>query len=96
VLIIGESINASIKPVATAISQRDAGFIANLAQQQAQAGAHMLDVNAGSGMRDEAADLAWVVQTVQAATDTPLVLDSSSPEVLVATYPQCKTRPMLS
>ncbi len=95
-LIIGESINASIKSVAEAISKRDTDFIVNLARQQVHAGAHMLDINAGSGMRDEAADIAWLVQTVQDAGEIPLVLDSSNPEVLVATYPQCKTRPMLS
>ena len=78
------------------ITKRDADFIIALAREQADAGANMLDVNAGSGMRDETADLAWLVQTVQSAVELPLVLDSSNPEVLVAVYPQCKQRPMFS
>ncbi|MDD5127580.1 MAG: dihydropteroate synthase [Dehalococcoidales bacterium] len=95
-LIIGESINASIKPVAEAINQRDGKFVADLARRQVEAGADMLDVNAGAGMRDEAHDLIWLVQTVQSAIEIPLVLDSSNPEALVKVYPECKQRPMLS
>ena len=44
----------------------------------------MLDVNAGIGMRDEYADLLWLVRTTQNAADVLLVLDSSNPEVLIA------------
>jgi len=95
-LIIGETINASIKSVAEAISARDEKFIADLAREQVDAGAHMLDVNAGSGMRDEREDLRWLIHTIQKTVDIPLVLDSSDPEVLVAAYPECQQRPMLS
>lgn len=94
--IIGETINASIKSVAEAISSRDEGFITNLARQQADAGANMLDVNAGTGMRDELEDILWLIRTAQKTVDIPLVLDSSNPEVLVAAHPECKQRPMLS
>ena len=95
-LIIGESINASIKSVAEAISKRDEGFIADLARRQSDAGADMLDVNAGTGMRDELEDLLWLVRTIQKTVEIPLVLDSSNPEVLVSAYPECRQRPMLS
>ena len=95
-LIIGETINASIKRVAEAISARDEESIASLARQQVEAGAHMLDVNAGTGMRDEKDDILWLIRTIQKAVDIPLVLDSSNPEILVAAYPECKQRPMLS
>ena len=95
-LIIGETINASITSVANAISARDEEFIANLARRQVEAGAHMLDINAGAGMRDETEDILWLIRTVQKTVDIPLVLDSSNPEVLPAAYPECKQRPMLS
>jgi 5-methyltetrahydrofolate--homocysteine methyltransferase len=95
-LVIGESINASIKSVAEAISNRDEAFIADLAKQQVDGKADMLDVNAGTGMRDELEDILWLIRTVQKTVDVPLVLDSSNPEVLVAAYPECQQRPMLS
>ncbi|MFC2016871.1 dihydropteroate synthase [Chloroflexota bacterium] len=95
-LIIGETLNASIKTVADAIIARDDNFVARLAKEQVKAGANMLDVNAGIGTRDEYADLPWLVHTTQNAVDVPLVLDSSNPEVLVATFAECRQRPMLS
>ena len=59
-LIIGETLNASIKTVAEAIIARDDNLVAHLAKEQVKAGANMLDVNAGIGMRDEYADLLWL------------------------------------
>jgi len=95
-LIIGETLNASIKTVADAIIARDDNFVARLAEEQVKAGANMLDVNAGIGMRDECSDLIWLMRTTQNAVDVPLVLDSSNPEVLVAAFLECQRRPMLS
>lgn len=84
-LIIGETINVSIKSMAEAISNRDEEFISNLARQHVDARANMLDVNAGSGMRDEMEDILWLIRTIQKTVDIPLVLDNSNPEVLVET-----------
>ena len=47
-LIVGEKINTSRKRIAEAVEKRDASFIGNVAQIQAQAGAHYIDVNAGT------------------------------------------------
>ena len=44
---------------------------------QVDAGAHMLDVNAGIPLADEPALLAKAIQVVQAVTDVPLSIDSS-------------------
>ena len=95
-LIIGETLNTSIKMVEEAVIARDDSLVAHLAKEQVEAGADMLDVNAGIGMRDEYADLIWLVSTTQRAVDVPLVLDSSDPEVLVAAFSECRQRPMLS
>jgi cobalamin-dependent methionine synthase I len=84
VLIVGESLNASIPAVAKAVSLRDGEAIGALARRQAVAGAGMLDLNAAVNGRDECEDLAWMVRTVQAAVDLPLMLDSSNPAALRA------------
>jgi 5-methyltetrahydrofolate--homocysteine methyltransferase len=47
------------------------------ARAQVEAGAHMLDVNAGIPLADEPAILARAVQLVQSITDVPLSIDSS-------------------
>ena len=47
-IIVGEKINTSRKKIAEAVEQRDAEFIVQVAQEQADAGAHYIDVNAGT------------------------------------------------
>ncbi|CAN5299009.1 methyltetrahydrofolate cobalamin methyltransferase [soil metagenome] len=49
---------------------------------QVEAGAHMLDVNAGIPLADEPAILAEAVRLVQSVTDVPLCIDSSIVEAL--------------
>lgn len=84
---IGENINATAKPVAEAIDKRDTEFITNRAKAQAEAGADYIDVNAGSGYgspEQSIAAMQWLMDTVQRATDKPLVIDSDDPKVLQA------------
>jgi 5-methyltetrahydrofolate--homocysteine methyltransferase len=51
---------------------------------QVEAGAHMLDVNAGIPLADEPGILARTVQLVQSLTDLPLSIDSSIVDALEA------------
>jgi len=81
-LIIAERINATRSRIAHALRWRDAGLIAREARAQAETGASFIDINAGSDPAREAEDLEWAVSVVQQATDLPICLDSSNPEVL--------------
>lgn len=86
-IIIAENINATRKAIAAAIKSRDEAYITSLAQQLAAAGAGFIDVNAGSGHStrgEKAAAMQWLVQTVQQAVATPLVIDSDESEVIAA------------
>jgi cobalamin-dependent methionine synthase I len=86
-LVIGEKINASIKPVAEAIVARDKEFIENLARSQADAGADFIDVNAGTGqgtIEQQIEGMEWLIDVVQNATDKPLTIDSDVPEMIKA------------
>jgi 5-methyltetrahydrofolate--homocysteine methyltransferase len=94
--IIGEKINGTRKQVAAAISTRDVDSIRSLAIQQAQAGAHWLDVNAGTHPEREPEDLTWLVQTVQDAVELPLCLDSTNPKALVAGLKEVKRTPLIN
>ncbi|MEZ5444625.1 MAG: methyltetrahydrofolate cobalamin methyltransferase [Gammaproteobacteria bacterium] len=77
-VIIGERINPTGRKIlaeemaAGNFSRVEADAIA-----QVEAGAHMLDVNAGIPLADEPAILAKTVQLVQSITDLPLSIDSS-------------------
>jgi 5-methyltetrahydrofolate corrinoid/iron sulfur protein methyltransferase len=86
VLVIGENINASNKSVGQAIQNKDRQFLSDLARAQSSAGAHYIDVNAGTGQGWESSEAAmeWLVELVQEAVDKPLVIDSDVPSILEA------------
>jgi cobalamin-dependent methionine synthase I len=94
--IIGERINGTRTRVGEAVSGRDAAFIQRLAQRQAEAGAHWLDVSAGTPPEREPDDLAWLVQTVQEVVDVPLCLDSANPRALAAGLKTAHQTPLLN
>jgi 5-methyltetrahydrofolate--homocysteine methyltransferase len=95
-LIIGERINSSRKPIAEAIVSRNAVFIQGEAKAQATAGADYLDVNAGTFVGEEAKHLRWVIETVQEVVDLPLCIDSPDPAVIKAMIPSVKKTPMVN
>ena len=96
-LIVGERINASRKAIRAALEAMDAAAIQQEARTQDAAGARYIDVNGGTFPGREPELLAWLVDTVQAATDKPLCLDSSDPAALAAALPRVKTRlPMIN
>lgn len=95
-IIIGEKINGTRKKVSAAIQDRDADFIQALAQSQAEAGSHYLDVNAGTSPEREAEDMAWLVDTVQAVTELPLCLDSANPKALKAGLERVQKTPIIN
>jgi 5-methyltetrahydrofolate--homocysteine methyltransferase len=88
-LLVGESINGTRKQVAEAIGGRDAEFIKALANDQVQAGAHVLDVNGGVAGGNEVEDLVWLIQTVRSTTDIRLMVDSANPQALQAGVEAC-------
>jgi 5-methyltetrahydrofolate corrinoid/iron sulfur protein methyltransferase len=83
-LLVGESINGTRKQVGEAITARDAEFIKGLAVEQDQAGAEVLDVNAGVAGGDEVADMVWLIETVRSVSAKRLMVDSASPDALKA------------
>jgi len=77
-VIIGERINPTGRKVLAAeMSAGDFSRVEADARAQVEAGAHMLDVNAGIPLADEPAILARAIQLVQSITDVPLSIDSS-------------------
>ncbi|ATW24743.1 dihydropteroate synthase [Candidatus Formimonas warabiya] len=95
-LIVGESINATLSQVKAAVLNRDAVFIRNLAQKQVDCGAEILDLNAGTGSGDEGEDLVWLVETVQNVVQAPLMLDSSNLDALSAALKICTKKVMVN
>lgn len=76
--IIGERINPTgRKLLAAEMAAGNYDRVIKDALAQVEAGAHMLDVNAGIPLADEPAILAYAIKIVQSVVDVPLSIDSS-------------------
>ena len=82
-IIIGERINPTgKKKLKAALVEGDVAYVLREAVAQADAGAHVLDVNVGVPGLDEPAVLDATIQAVQSVTDLPLQIDTSDPKAL--------------
>jgi 5-methyltetrahydrofolate--homocysteine methyltransferase len=83
-IIVGELINASRKAIRQAIEQEDRVALEKVAKDQAEKGAHYIDVNAGVFVDREAEYLKWLVELVQGVVDLPCYIDSPDPKAIEA------------
>ncbi len=96
-IIIGEKINATRKPIAAALEARDADQISKTAIAQAEAGADYIDVNGGDPREGkEAQNIAWLIDIVQEATDKPVSVDSANPQAIELGLKMAKAKPILN
>lgn len=92
VLAIAESINIMGKRSGNAMKERIAGPVQEMAKEETAAGAAYLDLNIGPARKDGEELMPWVVQTVEAVTDTPLCLDSTNTNAMAAGFKVVKNR----
>lgn len=81
-LIVGEKINTTKKSIDAAVDARNAEAIRDVAIKQKEAGADFIDVNAGTRIKTEVADMEWLVNVVQEAADSRLCIDSPNPAAI--------------
>ena len=85
VRVIGERVNPTGKKrLQQALLENDMDYILEVAVQQEDAGADLLDINVGFPGVDEVEMLPRVVKKIQSAVSIPLQLDSSNPDALEA------------
>jgi 5-methyltetrahydrofolate--homocysteine methyltransferase len=95
--VIGERINPTgRKKLAAEMAAGDFSTVERDTLAQVQAGAMMLDVNAGIPLADEPAILAQTIQLVQSLTDLPLAIDSSIVKALEAGLEAYQGRPLVN
>lgn len=88
--VIGERVNPTGKKrFQQALLENDLDYILDVAVQEEEAGADILDVNVGCPGVDETVMLPRVVKKLQSAVSLPLQLDSSNPEALEAGLRVC-------
>jgi len=95
--VIGERINPTgRKLLAAEMAAGDYSRVLSDALAQVEAGATMLDVNAGIPMADEPAILAKAIQLVQEVVDVPLAIDSSIVAALEAGLSVYRGKPLVN
>jgi 5-methyltetrahydrofolate--homocysteine methyltransferase len=95
--VIGERINPTGRKVfAEELRGGDLSTVTADARAQTEAGADMLDVNAGIPLVDEAELLTRMLRTVQEATDLPICIDSSVIEALEAGLSAYEGKPLVN
>jgi cobalamin-dependent methionine synthase I len=95
-VIIGENIHVIAQAISTAIRERDAKVIQDLAKAQTEAGADYIDLNVGPMKKDTEETMQWLVNAVQEATDLPLSIDTMNPVAMEAGLKACQKRPLLN
>jgi len=94
---IGERINPTgRKLLAEEMKGGDFSRVEADALAQIEAGAHMLDINAGIPLADEPALLAQAIELVQSLSDIPICIDSSIVEALERGLEVYKGRALLN
>lgn len=96
-VIIGERINPTGRPkLAAEMAAGDFSTVIADTVSQVEAGAQMLDVNAGIPLADEPAILADAIRLVQSLTDAPLSIDSSIVAALEAGLAAYEGKPLVN
>lgn len=95
--IVGERINPTGKKrLRQALLDGDMNYVMNLAIEQEEAGADILDINVGCPGIDEPAVMEQVVKAVQSVTDLPLQIDSSDPAAIESGLRACCGRAIVN
>jgi len=95
-LLIGENIHIIAPKVKAAFTERDSSVIQDLAKEQVEHGADMLDLNIGPQKRKGVEVMKWIVNAVQETTDVPLSLDTTNLAALEAGLKLVKRQAMLN
>ncbi len=95
--VIGERINPTgRKGLTEQITAGDMSMVRADAIAQVEAGARVLDLNAGVPGFDEPAMLSAIVRAVHEVVDVPLCIDSSTPEALEAAVPLAQGKVLIN
>lgn len=83
-MIIGERINASRKPIKEALAGRNREFILNEIRRQVEAGANFIDINSARTPETELEEMHWLLDNILGQGQPDFSIDSSTPEVIEA------------
>jgi 5-methyltetrahydrofolate corrinoid/iron sulfur protein methyltransferase len=83
-ILIGENLNVISQTLGPALKERRAGPLQDMARAETAASIDLIDLNIGPARKGGDELMAWVVNTVQAATDKMLSLDTTNLDAMEA------------
>ena len=83
-ILIADNLQITRPIVADAIRQQNPDTLQTLVRAMEAAGAEAIDLNTGPLGRDAARQMTFCVETVQAVTDLPLLIDTANPRAMKA------------
>jgi 5-methyltetrahydrofolate corrinoid/iron sulfur protein methyltransferase len=89
---IAESINIMGIRSGSAMKDRIPGPVQEMAKEEAAAGSTYLDLNIGPARKDGEELMPWVIETVEAVSDLPLVLDTTNIDAMAAGFKVVKNK----
>ncbi len=92
VMAIAESINIMGTRSGSAMKERNAGPVQEMAKEEAAAGAAYLDLNIGPARKDGTDLMPWCVEAVESVVDTPLCLDTTNTDAMAAGFQAVKNK----
>jgi cobalamin-dependent methionine synthase I len=84
VVCVAESINIMSKRIGAAMKERNPEPIQKMAKEETELGADYLDLNIGPAKKDGPELASWIVKVVEDVVDTPISLDTTNPEAMIA------------
>ena len=93
---VGENLNVMSTAAGTAMKERDAAVIREMARREAEQGVDLIDINIGPARKDGRELLPWLVNTIQEATDVRLSLDTTNLEAMEAGIAACRRPPLMN
>jgi len=94
-IFVGERINTGFKDIKQAVLDKDPKPLQEWAKKQTAAGANYLDINLGA-VSSKAEDMCWMIETVQAAVETPICIDSNKPKILAEAIKVCRKKVLIN
>lgn len=81
-IIVGERLNSTRKPILQALEKKDKNYLLEEALKQEQAGASFIDLNAAALLNKEVEALKWVIPLLQKKLSIPLSIDTPNPKAM--------------
>ena len=89
-IIVADNLRITQPPIARAVEALDPAPIRQMAVACRDAGADAIDINSGPLSRNAEKKMTFLVETVQAAVNLPLVLDTTNPAAMAAGLAACR------